>query len=57
MTTGTMVPYAHNRLKTHLGNFHRLLDGYESGSIDEPFLSKLENTDSIFQEIDYRIYA
>ncbi|MHC4660096.1 MAG: glycoside hydrolase family 57 protein [Planctomycetota bacterium] len=57
MTTGTMVPYAHNRLKTHLGNFHKLLDGYESGSIDEPFLSKLEHTDTIFQELNYKVYS
>jgi 1,4-alpha-glucan branching enzyme len=58
MTTDTVVPYAHNRLKTHLENLHRLLDDLsETGTVDAEFLAELESSNTVFQEIDYRVYA
>lgn len=59
LKTGTAVPYAENRIKAHLGRFHRLLRDVEAGpsQIHEGQLRHLEQLDNIFPNIDYRIYA
>lgn len=56
MTTGTMVEYAEKRTKDHLVNFMNLHGQITGNSIDEFYLSDLENKNNIFPEIDYRIY-
>ena len=55
--TGTMVEYAVRRTKTHLGNFTRLYDDLKHGTVDEQWLAGLEETNNIFTDIDYRLYA
>lgn len=57
MTTGTMVSYAEKRTREHVFNFLRLADEIENNRIDQQWLQWLESKDSIFQEIDYRVYA
>ncbi len=57
MTTGTMVSYAEKRTREHIFNFLRLADEIEGSRIDEGHLAWLESKNTIFQEIDYRVYA
>jgi 1,4-alpha-glucan branching enzyme len=57
MTTGTMVSYAEKRTREHIFNFLRLKDEIEADRVDERHLAWLESKNSIFQEIDYRVYA
>ena len=57
MRTGTMVPYAVTRTKTHLLRFKRLSEEILAGKIDEGWLSKVEAIDNIFPIIDYRVYC
>ncbi len=56
MTTGAVVPYAHRRFKEHAARFTRLWEQFARGPIDEAHLRDCEWRDSIFQEIDYRIF-
>jgi 1,4-alpha-glucan branching enzyme len=57
MKTGTAVRYAVDRVKAHLARFRRIDREVSAGWLDEGWLSNLEWRDSIFPEIDYRIYA
>jgi 1,4-alpha-glucan branching enzyme len=56
MTTGTMSAYAERRTREHVDRFTRLYEMIRVGHVDEPWLADLEGKDSIFQEIDYRVY-
>ncbi len=56
MTTGTAVPYATRRTREHVHRFQLLCDQIKNNCIDENYLKELEWKDSIFQEIDYRVY-
>ncbi len=56
MKTGTMVEYAVRRFKTHLHRFHRLTGMVESGNYDEPYLREISARDSLFPDMDYRIF-
>ena len=56
MRTGTMVPYAVKRTKTHLLRFNRLYKEILANKIDAGWLAKVETIDNIFPNIDYRVY-
>ncbi|MBD1841083.1 glycoside hydrolase family 57 protein [Coleofasciculus sp. FACHB-64] len=56
MRTGTMVPYAVRRTRSHLMRFHKLYDEIKDGKIDSGWLEKVEEIDNIFPEINYRVY-
>jgi 1,4-alpha-glucan branching enzyme len=56
ITTGTMVQYAVKRFKDHIHRFTRLYEMITKGVIDEAWLTDVENKDTIFQEIDYRVF-
>jgi len=56
ITTGTMVPYAVKRFKDHIHRFTRLYEMIQGNQIDEGWLAYVESLDTIFQEIDYRVY-
>ena len=56
ITNNTMVDYAHRRIKDHIGRFTRLYNELNSNTIDKQFLKEIETKDSIFPDIDYRIY-
>jgi 1,4-alpha-glucan branching enzyme len=57
ITVGTAAPYAHRRFREHVARFIRLADMVERGDVDERELHGIEERDSIFQELDYRIFA
>jgi 1,4-alpha-glucan branching enzyme len=57
ITTATSVQYAIKRFRDHIHRFSKLYEMIRSGDIDEQWLGDVESRDSIFQEIDYRVYA
>jgi 1,4-alpha-glucan branching enzyme len=57
ITTGTMVQYAIKRFRDHIHRFTRLYEMLQNGEIDEAWLSEVESRDTIFQELDYRVYG
>jgi 1,4-alpha-glucan branching enzyme len=56
MRTGTMVPYAVRRTRSHLMRFNKLYEDVKIGKIDSGWLEKVEQMDNIFPEINYRVY-
>jgi 1,4-alpha-glucan branching enzyme len=56
MRTGTMVPYAVRRTKSHLLRLNKLYDDVLAGKIDSGWLTKVEKIDNIFPKINYRVY-
>lgn len=56
MRTGTMVPYAVRRTKSHLKRFNKLYDDIFVGQIDGGWLETVEAIDNIFPEINYQVY-
>ncbi len=57
MKEETTVEYATRRITGHLGNFLALVGQIESGSVDEAFLTDLENTNNIFAGLDFRVFG
>ncbi len=57
MTRQTVVEYAVQRTKEHLLRFNDLYRMLINGDLDEPWITALENKDTIFPHIDYRIYS
>jgi len=57
ITTGTSVQYAVKRFRDHIARFNRLYDTIKRNQIDQGWLADIESKDTIFQEIDYRVYA
>ncbi len=57
MTTGTSPAYATRRVRDHVNRFTGLYEALESGHLREDMLTEMEWRDSIFQEIDYHVYA
>jgi 1,4-alpha-glucan branching enzyme len=56
ISTGTAVTYAIKRFKDHIHRFNRLYEDITSGQIDPQWLADVESKDTIFQEMDYRVY-
>jgi 1,4-alpha-glucan branching enzyme len=56
MRTGTMVPYAVRRTRSHLLRFKKLYEDIPLGKIDSGWLEKVEDIDNIFPNINYRVY-
>ncbi|MCI0490771.1 MAG: DUF1957 domain-containing protein [Blastocatellia bacterium] len=57
ITTGTAVEYAKKRFRDHIHRFNRLYEMIRRNEIDPEWLGEVETRDTIFQEIDYRVYA
>lgn len=57
MKTGTVVDYAIRRTKEHLSSFLKLEDELRGKRVERSFLADLEGRNSLFPEIDYRVYA
>lgn len=53
---GTAVQYAERRTRDHLLRFNHLYEMVCAGEINEPWLSDIEAKDSIFPNLDYRIF-
>jgi 1,4-alpha-glucan branching enzyme len=56
MRTGTAVEYAAGRTRSHLRRFFHLDGMIRGGAIDEPWLARIEQVDSIFPRLDPRVY-
>jgi len=56
ITTATSVQYAKKRFRDHIHRFTRLYEMIKRAEIDEEWLADVEWKDSIFQEIDYKVY-
>lgn len=56
MRTGTMVPYAVRRTRSHLMRFQKLYEDVLQGKIDSGWLEKVEAIDNIFPAINYKVY-
>ena len=56
MTTGTMVSYAEKRTRDHLSRFNGIYLQVREDRLEEYWIAELEWKDSIFYEIDYRVY-
>jgi 1,4-alpha-glucan branching enzyme len=56
ITTGTMVDYAHRRVREHVLRFQRLARQVREDCVDETWLGHLEHRDGLFPEIDYRVF-
>ncbi|MFX6888149.1 DUF1957 domain-containing protein, partial [Acinetobacter baumannii] len=54
---GTTVEYAVRRFRAHIYRFNLLADDIERGQIDAARLAEIEGRDSIFPDIDFRIYC
>ena len=57
MTTGTAKEYSTKRTKDHVQRFNELYEQIKHNRIDEAYVYDLECKDSIFQNIDYHVYA
>ena len=57
MTTETTVPYAIKRFREHINRFTTLYTGLMNHHLDIDALSRFEQKDNLFADIDYRIYA
>ena len=57
MKTQSHVEYAVRRIKDHLLGFTRLYEEIKENHVDENHLSDLESKNTLFPDIDYRIYA
>ena len=56
MRTGTMVPYAVRRTRSHLVRFDKLYNDIREEKIDSGWLEKVGLMDNIFPNINYRVY-
>lgn len=56
MRTGTMVPYANRRTRSHLKRFNKIYNDLAQGTLDRNWLEKLEKIDNIFPNINYQVY-
>ena len=56
ITTATSVQYAKKRFRDHIHRFTRLYEMIKRNEIDAEWLADVEWKDSIFQEIDYKVY-
>lgn len=56
MKTATSVEYAVRRTKTHLHRFNRLAQMAETGEFDHQYLQAITARDSLFPDMDYRIF-
>jgi 1,4-alpha-glucan branching enzyme len=56
MTVGTATSYAKKRTHDHLHRFMALDEQIRRGAIDETFLGEIERRDTIFPQLDYRVF-
>jgi len=56
MTVGTATSYAQKRTRDHLHRFTALYEQIQRDQIDEWFLSDVERRDTIFPQLDYRVF-
>jgi 1,4-alpha-glucan branching enzyme len=57
MKTGTTVPYAVKRVKTHIHNFNFIYESLCRNVVKTEWLTKLEKSNNIFPGINYRMFG
>jgi len=57
ITSGTSPQYATKRFQDHIHRFNKLYEMIAANQIDEQWVSQIESRDSLFQEMDYRVYT
>ncbi|MBF0536972.1 MAG: DUF1957 domain-containing protein [Nitrospirae bacterium] len=57
ITMGTASQYCEKRTKEHIANFNRLLDSFQSKRLDITFLQWLEQKNSIFEDLNFKVFA
>ena len=57
LKTGTHTAYAGRTLREHLERFTTLWEQVQKNFIDRKSLERIESTDNIFPDIDYKIYS
>jgi len=57
MKNGSAADYAQNRFAAHIHRFTYLYESILSRDVQERRLTEMEDTDRIFQDIDYRVFA
>jgi 1,4-alpha-glucan branching enzyme len=57
ITNGTTENYARRRFHDHVSRLHDLLQGLETGQVNEQHLEAFEYMDAVFPELDYRLFA
>jgi 1,4-alpha-glucan branching enzyme len=57
MRAGTTVSYAVRRVKEHIYNFTSIYESLRRGAISTEWLTRLERTNNVFPNLDYRIFA
>jgi 1,4-alpha-glucan branching enzyme len=57
MKMKTTASYAVQRTREHIYNFTRLHESITGETINQEWLSSLEQRNSIFPSIDYRVYS
>ncbi|MGP1608796.1 MAG: glycoside hydrolase family 57 protein [Clostridium sp.] len=57
ITNGTMVEYAHKRIKDHTGRFNAIYEMILNNDINEKYIKDIEQKDNIFPFISFKIYA
>ncbi len=56
MKTGTTVPYAVKRIKSHILNFHIIYDSLCENVVKTEWLTKLEKKNNLFKDINYLVF-
>lgn len=56
ITTATSVQYARKRFRDHIYRFNRIYEMIKQNDINEDWLVQIASFDTIFQEIDYKVY-
>ncbi|MBF0519095.1 MAG: DUF1957 domain-containing protein [Nitrospirae bacterium] len=57
ITQGTAIEYSEKRTKEHISNFNALLKSFNENNVDLEFINWLEYKNSIFEFLDFRVYA
>jgi len=55
--SGTVVPYAESRVRSHINNFNRIYEDLHKNTLSAEWLTKIEKQNNLFRDIDYRAFA
>jgi len=57
LRTGTSAHYARERIESHLLRFTRIFEQLTSGKVDPEWLGQVEQSDNLFENLDYQYWA
>jgi 1,4-alpha-glucan branching enzyme len=56
INAGTSAEYSTRRVKDHVARFHFLANSLQNDSVNQEYLSALEQIDNIFPDADYGLF-